>query len=257
MMTALHVIFGTLALAAAPISLCTRKGGIWHRRFGAAFTMTMAIVLFSAGFLWQAQGHLFLLPLSLVSAYLIFSSWRSIARHRRPKPDPFEDRVDLLAGSAAVLAGGFVAYLGATPATPLMHTIQPALLGVGLIAMAFAANDMLGFAGPRLRFGWLLTHFAAMVAAYISAVTAFLVINAHGMPMLLRWLIPSAVGSAVIVTLTLRTIGASRARSRAVVAPATASSVFSQYTPFSRCDTAGTPGSREVNHAIYESSSGI
>jgi hypothetical protein len=37
-----------------------------------------------------------------------------------------------------------------------------------------------------------------MISAYISAVTAFCVINFHGVPMNLRWIVPSALGSIVI-----------------------------------------------------------
>jgi hypothetical protein len=38
----------------------------------------------------------------------------------------------------------------------------------------------------------------AMIAAYISAVTAFVVINAHGVPMQLRWIVPISIGTIVI-----------------------------------------------------------
>jgi hypothetical protein len=44
----------------------------------------------------------------------------------------------------------------------------------------------------------VIAHFSAMIAAYISAVTAFVVINAHGVPMQLRWLVPISIGTLVI-----------------------------------------------------------
>jgi len=214
MMTVLHVIFGTVALAAAPAALLVRKGGRWHARFGIAFMATMAVVLFSAGFLWQAKGHLFLLPLAAVSGYLIFSGYRNVARRRRRTPDRFEDRVDMAAAGVAVTAGFAVAYLGGTAATPLMLSIKPALIGIGGIAVAFALNDVLGFLSPRLPLGWLLSHFASMIAAYISAVTAFVVINAHSVPMMLRWLVPSVLGASLIVGFTLRTLAVTVRRGR-------------------------------------------
>jgi hypothetical protein len=43
-----------------------------------------------------------------------------------------------------------------------------------------------------------------MLAAYISAVTAFLVINAHHVPMTVRWLVPSLLGAAAIVGYSTR-----------------------------------------------------
>jgi hypothetical protein len=164
----------------------------------------MAIVLFSAGFLWQAKGHVFLLPLAAVSAYLIFNGTRVIARNRRPVPDLFEDRVDILAAGVAVAAALGIAYLAATAAGELMLSIRPALTGIAAIAIAFASNDVLGLAAPRMKNGWLLSHFAAMIGSYVSAVTAFVVINAHDVPMMVRWVVPSLAGGSVIVAYTLR-----------------------------------------------------
>jgi len=204
MMTVLHVIFGTVALIAAPAALFVRKGGRWHSRWGTAFMGAMAVVLFSAGFLWQAKGHLFLVPLGAVSAYLIYSGYRSVIRKRRRVPDPIQDRIDLMVAGAAVLAGLSAAYLGGIAATPLLVSIKPALIGIGAIAIAFAMNDALGFASPRTRLGWMLSHFSGMIAAYVSAVTAFVVINAHDVPMMLRWIVPSALGATTIAGFTLR-----------------------------------------------------
>jgi len=204
MMTVLHVVFGMAALVAAPAALFMPKGGRRHRRLGVCFTLAMSVVLCSAGFMWQAKGHLFLVPLAVVSAYLIFNGFRVVSRRRRTSPSPFHDRVDIAAGVVAVAAGLGSAYLGIGAGSPLLLSIRPALIGIGTVAIAFGLNDMLGFLGPRMRQGWLLAHFAAMIAAYISAVTAFVVINAHGVPMLLRWLVPSLAGAGVIVTYTLR-----------------------------------------------------
>ena len=204
MMTVLHVFFGTVALVVAPAAFFVRKGGPWHRRCGFAFVLAMAIVLFSAGFLWQAKGHIFLLPLAAVSGYLIFNGYRAVARHRRRVPDPFEDRVDMLAAGVAVLAALGVVFLAATAAGPLMLSIRPALVGIGGIAVAFALNEFLGFTAPRLRLGWLLSHISGMIGAYVSAVTAFAVINAHDIPMMVRWIVPSAAGGTLIAALVLR-----------------------------------------------------
>ncbi len=197
-MTYLHVAFGTIALVVVPGALLARKGGTWHRRWGVAFTVSMFVVLFSAGFLWQAAGHLFLVPLAAVSAYLIFNGWRVIARRRRRTPDPIEDRIDMLAACAVIAAGLSTAYLGVSGSTPLLVSIRPALFGIGFIAAAFGVNDLVGFRSPRLPFGWKLAHVSAMLAAYISALTAFLVINAHSVPMMLRWLTPSMLGGIAI-----------------------------------------------------------
>ena len=129
-MTVLHVVFGTVALVVAPAAMLARKGGAWHRRCGSASSLAMGVVLFSAGFLWQAKGHLFLVPLGAVSAYLIFSGWRAVARNRRRLPT--KSRI----GSTCSRAGRDPAGR-ASPTSEdggdalLLLSIRPALLGIG------------------------------------------------------------------------------------------------------------------------------
>jgi len=205
-LTLFHVVFGSAALLAAPAALLVRSGGAWHKWFGTAFTIVMAVVLFTAAFLWQAKGHAFLVPLAIVSAYLIFNGWRVVARRRRKIFSPLQIGIDAAAAVGVMIAGSVTAWMGWTAGTPLMHSIAPALLGIGGIAIAFGINDLLGFCAPRLKIGWLLAHFAAMLASYISAVTAFVVINAHAMPMMLRWGLPGAIGALTISLYSLQTV---------------------------------------------------
>jgi hypothetical protein len=143
-------------------------------------------------------------PLGAISGYLIFNGYRVIVRNRRTVPDPFEDNVDIMAAGIAIAAALGIVYLAATAANELMFSIRPALVGIGAIAIAFASNDVLGFTTARRPYGWLVAHFAGMIGAYVSAVTAFVVINAHHVPMLVRWTVPSAIGGALIAVYTLR-----------------------------------------------------
>jgi hypothetical protein len=198
MMTVLHVIFGTFVLAVAPAAMFARKGGRWHRRWGKAFMFAMSIVLFTAGFMWQPKGHVFLLALSLVSAYFILNGFRILARRRRRRDDALDDGVDIAAAAVTVIAGSWLFWIAATPVDTLMRSLAPIMAGLGIVAIAFAVNDIRGVLGPRTRVGALIAHFSAMIAAYISAVTAFVVINAHGVPMQLRWLVPISIGTLVI-----------------------------------------------------------
>jgi hypothetical protein len=164
----------------------------------------MAVVLFTAGFMWQSKGHFFLVPLGVVSGYLVVNGYRVAERRRRPVPNRLQDGIDIALALVVICAGIGAARLGITASTPLLHSIEPALIGIGTIAISFGLNDILGFLGPRLRQGWLFAHFAALIAAYVSAVTAFVVINAHGAPMMLRWFVPSLIGVSAIGAYTFR-----------------------------------------------------
>jgi hypothetical protein len=178
--------------------MLARKGGRWHRRTGRAFMFAMSIVLFTAGFMWQPKGHLFLLALALVSAYLVFNGFRLVLRRRRRRADALDDGIDIAAAGMTVACGVWLLTISASAKGELMRSLAPIMAGLGIMAVAFALNDVRGVLGPRSRAGWLIAHFSAMIAAYISAVTAFIVINAHGVPMQLRWIVPIGIGTLVI-----------------------------------------------------------
>lgn len=203
MLTALHIVFGSVVLVVAPAALLVRKGGRWHRRWGAVFSAAMSIVLLTAGFMWQPKGHVFLFALALISGYLIFNGYRIVARRRRGRADTLDDGIDVAAAGVAIACGLWLLWIAATATTPLLQSLAPIMAGLGVVAVAFALNDARGIYGPRSKVGWLIAHFSAMIAAYISAVTAFVVINAHGVPMELRWIVPIAIGTLVITAFSL------------------------------------------------------
>jgi hypothetical protein len=138
-----------------------------------------------------------------VSGYLVFSGYRILARRRRRRDDDLDNGVDIAAAALTVAAGVWLLVIAATAASDLMRGLAPIMAGLGVVAIAFAANDVRGIFGPRTRAGFLIAHFSAMIAAYISAVTAFVVINAHGVPMELRWLVPIGVGTLVITAFSI------------------------------------------------------
>jgi hypothetical protein len=197
--TAFHVAAGTLVLAVAPAAMIVRKGGRSHRRWGSTFIAAMLVVLLTAAVMWQPHGHLFLLFLDVVCAYLVFQGYRVIARRRRKQPQARQDGIDLAAAALVLLSTCALLVLAVTATTPLMRSIALILAAIAAIAAAFAALDLRAIAaGRQSRLGSLLVHISAMIGAYISAVTAFVVINVHAAPMAARWIVPSLVGSIVI-----------------------------------------------------------
>jgi uncharacterized membrane-anchored protein len=202
--TLLHVVAGTFVLAVAPAAMIARKGGRWHRGWGIAFTTAMAFVLATAVFMWQAHGHLFLLFLDAVSAYLVFTGYRTISRRRRRAPDSREDHIDTLVAGGVAACAAVLVWLAVAARTPLVHDLAPVLVALACIALAFVGLDLKAlFERRQSRLGSLLMHLSAMIGAYISAVTAFVVINAHGVPMGLRWLVPSVVGTVAIAAFSI------------------------------------------------------
>ncbi len=185
-------------LGAVPIVMILRKGGRVHRRLGNVFVACMFVVATTALFMWQKQGHLFLVFLDVVVIYLFVYGKRVVDRFR----DGFAERATRIDGALAitVIFGSLLTiWVGFAFDTQLMRDLRIVLVMLGIIGIWFGAWDLYSILSGRItKTGWLFLHFTAMLAAYVSAVTAFIVINAHATPMIVRWLAPIAVGGAAI-----------------------------------------------------------
>jgi uncharacterized membrane protein len=184
----LHVISGIIAFVAAPGAMMTKKGSLWHKRFGSAFFYAMMGVAASAFGLWALGSQLFLMLLSVFSFYLAFSGYRAV----KLKNNPAEEEDWLVAG-AALLAGLGLVGMG------LYNTIHSDSFGIVAIVLgagcAFsAARDMLRFSRPVTdRQAWLINHLSKMLGAYIATVTAVSAVNFHFLPPVWRWLWPTII----------------------------------------------------------------
>ncbi len=219
--TLAHIVFGTAVLLLGPAALLLRGNAALHRKLGLGFVVAMAVVILSAGAMWQKPGHLFLLFLDAIAAYLVFYGYRSLRRTRAPQSRQARALdgivwVLLVADSAAVV------WIAASGATAVVRGIAFVLFALGAIGFVFAAFDLKGFATGWSRRRRLSNHFTGMIAAYVSAVTAFCVINFHGVPIYVRWLAPSALGSIVIGRLTFEHLWARRTRVQPVSRSSTA-----------------------------------
>jgi hypothetical protein len=59
------------------------------------------------------------------------------------------------------------------------------------------------FITPKEKQHWVFSHLQGFGAAYIAAVTAFVVVNINFLPPLLVWLSPTVVGAVIITTTTI------------------------------------------------------
>jgi hypothetical protein len=113
--------------------------------------------------------------------------------------------LDAFAAVAVIAASVVLAVQSRAATTPPVRDLAWVMIALAAIGATFGALDLARLAfGRKQRYGWLFFHLSAMLAAYISAVTAFIVINAHGVPMLYRWLVPVGIGTAVIVAVSAK-----------------------------------------------------
>jgi len=195
---AIHIFCGSIALFVAPMAMVTRKGGLWHRRWGKIFFWSMAVVAATAVVMSLIRSGLFFLLVALFSFYLAFTGYRVLsrktARQRAGKIDWLAVAM-MLAGSVALIAYGV--YL------TLTSSFGTVAIVFGAIGFFLAGADTRAFLNhPTDKQAWWYTHMTRMLAAYIATVTAFSVVNFQFLPSMVRWLWATAVGTLGIIIWT-------------------------------------------------------
>jgi hypothetical protein len=163
-----HVVFGTLALAAGLGALLARKGSPLHIRCGRYFLGCLAVVISTATIGIVAFGfRAFLGVITLLAAYQAYSGYRVL--RTRSTGLQLQDAVVALAGLATTAL--FVWFLESThtPWSPVV--VYPTLGTLALVAL----YDLARFAFPKrwLEKSWFYEHLIKMLGAYNAVVSAF------------------------------------------------------------------------------------
>ena len=194
----LHILFGSVALFVAPAAMVTRKGGLWHRRWGKLFFWAITGVAITAVVLSLIRSGLFFLLIALFSFYLALTGYRVLYRKT---PQQGAGKLDwtaaatMLLGSLALVVYGI--YLMVTSSFGIVAIV------FGVIGLWLASLDVRDFLHhPADKKAWWYSHMTRMLAAYIAAVTAFSVVNFKFLPPVPRWLWATVVGTTGIVIWT-------------------------------------------------------
>lgn len=193
---ALHIVFGTLALAAFWLAACMKKGRPRHRAIGKAFLLAMCGVIISGVPLAIEQllfrkslvGGMFLSYLLPLTGSACWMAWRAVTDKRDWR------RMTARIGWHLAL---WLPLLFALPVLAL-GVMKSQMLLIGFSTIAFiTAWRMRRFArnGPTLPNWHIVQHYQAMLGAGVATHVAFLAI---GMRPVWRWLraninVPDAV----------------------------------------------------------------
>ncbi|MGL4415268.1 hypothetical protein [Roseinatronobacter monicus] len=190
----LHILAGALALGMAGTAIGTTKGGIWHRRAGTSYVLSMLVVTLTTFALVAIRPNLFLLVIGIFSFYLVFTGWRAtLLRDGCPRwPDH-------LGGLAMAVTGllmmglGLRGLVGAGGAQPVI------LLVFGSIGLTMALSDWRDWrSGPVTGKARIARHLTRMLAGTIATITAAVVVNFTFLPALVTWLGPTALITPLI-----------------------------------------------------------
>ena len=194
----IHIVFGGVALFVAPCAMLTRKGKLWHRRWGKNYFWSMAVVALTAVLMSLMRSGLFFLLVALFSFYLALSGYRVLyCKTAQQRADTADWCAAVLMLVGGVVLVGYGAYL------MLTSNFGTVAIVFGIIGILLAAADIRKFVRPpKDKRAWWYTHMTRMLAAYIATVTAFSVVNFQFLPPVARWLWATVIGTLGIITWT-------------------------------------------------------
>ena len=195
----LHIAGGTSALITGMGAMLTKKGSPIHRNFGKIYFGSMTMVF--VGALAVAIGHQkdFLLMVAFFSYYMTVRGYRILSL----KKLNVGQKATWIDWSIMIIAGAFIFVLLAWGLYVLTQGVSMGIVGIvfGLIGGSFLVQDIRKFLRPpQEKMHWWYGHIASMGGSYISAVTAFIVVNIQ-LPQYnwMLWVLPAMIGGIIIV----------------------------------------------------------
>lgn len=200
-----HIVTGTIALLVGLIPMFSKKGSRLHNRAGLIYVYCMIAVAASAILLCILQPfkifRLFLAGIAVFSFYLSFTGWRAT---KQKKSGPvLGDR--LLTYTTLAVSVGMIGF-GGWIITQGGEFISILFTFFGILTLVFASQDYRQFGKPVEKNHWFFQHFTRMGGSYISAFTAFTVVNIGRLTPdntpewlgLAGWIGPSLIGGMLI-----------------------------------------------------------
>ena len=214
-MLVLHIGGGTVALLSGLVAMFTKKGSSIHRLAGRIYFWSMTAVFTGALVVSIAHQNYFLLMVGFFSYYMTVRGYRILSLKSMHQGQSVAG-VDYI---IMFLAGLFIISLLIFGCVWLVHGQAMGAVAVtfGLIGCGFLWLDVRRFWNPPAdRMHWWYGHINSMGGSYISAITAFIVVNIQ-LPQFqwVLWVLPSLIGSLIIG----RTIRRYRAKFSAVRVP--------------------------------------
>jgi uncharacterized membrane protein len=198
MMLLFHIAGGTVALLSGLVAMFALKGGSMHRTAGKIYFWGMTAVFVGAVVVALGHKNHFLLMVGFFSYYMTVRGYRILSLkglHQGQKASP----IDWLIIS---VSGIFVLTLLSWGVWGMLHGEEMAIVAFlfGGIGLSFLTGDIRKFTSPPAeKMHWWYGHISSMGGSYISAVTAFAVVNIQ-LPQFqwVLWILPAIIGGIII-----------------------------------------------------------
>jgi uncharacterized membrane protein len=193
-----HIAGGTIALLSGLVAMFSAKGNDTHRLAGKIYFAGMTAVFIGA--LFTAIGHRkdFLLMVAFFSYYMTVRGYRILYLKKLNQGQ----KPQLLDWIISLLSGVFIISLLGWGIWALIQGVGMGIAGImfALIGSSFLIADVRNFIHPpKEKMHWWYSHISSMGGSYISAVTAFVVVNIQ-LPQhnWILWILPGIIGGVII-----------------------------------------------------------
>lgn len=174
--------------------MINRKGDKLHRIVGLLFVNSMLLAAFASLILALMHPNYFLFIVGVFSAYLSFSAWRYLRFKQASVQAQWPDYL----ASVTMLVSALIFFAIGILKVVEGNTFALVLILFAYISIRFVIGDFKFFKSESKTYKAAIAgHLQRMIGAYISAATAFLVVN-HAwfptfIPPAMLWLLPSVI----------------------------------------------------------------
>ena len=194
----LHIAAGSLSLILGPVALMVKKGGVAHVRSGLVFYYSMLVVAGCSFVLAVLHPSPFLFAVGVFSGYLNLTGRRYLTQKQAGLANQAGVFERVLAGLMLVFS--FYLLVMGVKSLAFSNGFGIVFLLFGGISLGLVWSDyqVIGKRGVAKMF-WLRQHIIRMTGTCIATYTAFLVVNMGNSVGVVGWILPTIVGTPLIV----------------------------------------------------------
>jgi len=193
----LHALAGGISLIAGFFAIISKKGQQLHIKSGLVYYWSMMAVVVTGLVLGVYTTNIFILTIVVFSFYMVFTGRRILSTKKEISPKSLDWFFNIL----SLLIALFMIYLAIVNFMRIGFSGSvPMLLVFGALLLWMVLQDTITMKNKKFKKGaWLLTHIGRMSGSYIATITAFLVVNVQLKPQWIIWLLPTVVGTPLII----------------------------------------------------------
>jgi uncharacterized membrane protein len=199
-----HIAGGSVGLITGLMNIVRKKGDKPHKVIGSLFFYSMLTAGISSLILSIIHPNYFLFMVGVFMLYMVFTGNRYIQLYHHGQDSPHKIKMtDWMVSLTMLLAGILFIAFG------VLILTRENLFGLvfftfGFFGCVYVRQDYINFNGKsKIKNFALIAHLQRMTGAFISALTAFLVVNSDYFPSqipgFIYWLLPTIFVTPLII----------------------------------------------------------